>query len=358
LKLLDKYILSKYLTAFIFVVIILITVICVIDYTEKNGDFITKHITLREIFFDYYFNFIPYLVNLLSPIIVFIATVFVTARLADRTEIIAILNSGVSFFRLLVPYTIGACIIAITIFLLHGWVIPKANKVRYEFEGKYIRGQYYFDKRNVHFKVAPKSYLYIESYNNTINTGYQVTLETIDSIQMHDKIYAARIQWIQESQKWRLEHWTKHTFNGFRETQTKGEFIDTTLSLSPRDFETQYMLYEQFTFDELNAQIELLKGRGAENVEPYLIEKYERITYPFSIIILTIIGVIVASRKSREGVGAQIAFGFVLAFIYIIFVIVGRSIANAGTISPAISAWIPNAVFSFIGYIMYLRVPK
>jgi lipopolysaccharide export system permease protein len=358
MKILDKYILKKYLTTFVFVVIILISVICVIDYTEKNEDFITKNVPLKEIFLVYYINLIPYFINLLSPLIVFIATVFVTAKLAARTEIIAILNTGTSFLRLLYPYLVGSCIIAVITFYMYGWVIPRASKIRHGFENRYVRGHYYFDKRNVHMKIAPKTYVFMESYNNTINTGYQITLETIDSNKLKDKISASRMIWITESGKWRLEFYTKHTFDGFKENQTKGDHIDTTLNLNPKDFETQHMLYEQLTINELDAHVNLLRERGAENVEPYLIEKYKRIAYPFAIIILTIIGVIVSSPKTREGVGLQIAMGFALSFVYIILLLISTSFAESADIPASLAVWIPNIIFSIIGFIMYLRVPK
>lgn len=358
LKILDRYILKKYLTTFVFVVMVIITVILVIDYTEKNEDFIRKNAPLQKIIFEYYLNLAPYFINQLSPLLVFIATVFVTARLAARTEIVAILSAGVSYVRILKPYFLGSIVIGILTFYMYGWVIPKASRIRHGFENQYVRGQFFFDKRNVHIKVAPKSYIYMESYNNTIHSGYQFTLETIDSGRVIDKISCSRIVWNPEKQKWRLEFWQKHTFNGKTETETRGDYLDTTINLSPKDFETQHMLYEQLTIDELNAQIELLKERGAEGIEPYMIEKYERYTYPFAIVILTIIGVIVSSRKSREGVGFQIAFGFLLAFVYIIFLIIGRSMANTGGIHPSVSAWIPNAVFAFIGLLLYFRVPK
>ncbi|MFN0049282.1 MAG: LptF/LptG family permease [Cytophagales bacterium] len=358
LTILDRYILKKYLVTFVFVVLIIITVICVIDYTEKNEDFLTKNVPLREIFISYYLNFIPYVINILSPILVFIATVFVTARLASRTEIIAILSSGTSFLRILRPYLLGSAIIAIVTYYMYGWVIPRASRIRHGFENVYVRGQYFFDKRNVHIKVAPTSYVYMESYNNSIHCGYQFTIETIDIGRVIDKLSASRIVWKEDIKKWRIEYWTKHSFEGKKEIETRGNELDTTLNLSPKDFETQHMLYEQMTIDELSAQVDLLTQRGAEGVEPYLIEKYTRQTYPFSIIILTIIGVIVSSRKSREGVGLQIALGFGLAFMYIIFMIIGQSIGKGGAITPALSAWIPNVIFSGIGLIMYFRVPK
>jgi lipopolysaccharide export system permease protein len=358
LKILDRYILKQYLVSFVFVVVLLVAVICVIDYTEKNENFLTKNVSAREIFLVYYANFIPYLVNILSPLIVFITTVFVTARLASRTEIIAILSSGTSFVRILKPYLIGSMMISIVIFYMHGYLIPRANKIRHQFENTYIRSQYYYDERNIHIKIAPNTFLYMESYNNTINCGYQVTLEYIDSGRVKEKLSASRLIWDKDLEKWRLEFWTRHTFEGLYETQSRGDRMDTVLNIHPSDFATQHLMNEQLTIDELDMHIKKLKDRGAENVEPYLIEKYERYTYPFAIIILSIIGVIVASRKTREGIGLQIALGFLLAFVYIITIIVSRSVANTGNLPPELSAWVPNIIFGVIGIIMYFRVPK
>ncbi len=164
MKLLDKYILQKYLTTFVFVVLILVVVICVIDFTEKNDNFLETNPPFRSIIFDYYLNLIPFYANMLSPITVFIATVFVTAKLAGRTEIVAILSSGVSFRRMLWPYIMGATVIGLFIFGMIGWVIPLANKTRVAFEVKYIKKPYTFEGRNIHFKLNPESYAYIESY--------------------------------------------------------------------------------------------------------------------------------------------------------------------------------------------------
>jgi lipopolysaccharide export system permease protein len=358
IKIIDRYILKKYLSTFLFVMLMLTTVICVIDYTEKNEDFLSKNIPLKEVFITYYLNFIPYIANLIAPILVFIATVFVTAQLAARTEIIAIINAGVSLIRLLVPYIFGSILIAVSIYYLYGWVIPRASRIRHGFENKYVRQQYFFDKRNVHIKVNPTSYIYIESYNNTIRTGYQFTIETIEGNRLTSKISSPVIYWQDSLKKWRIENYSVHTFTGDKETITKGTKLDTMLNLSPKDFETQHMLYEQLTMDELDEQVKLLTERGAEGVEPYLVEKYARQTYPFAIIILTIIGVIVSARKSREGVGLQVAFGFLLAFIYILLAYIGRSIASTGDISPLLASWLPNILFALIGLVMYFRVPK
>ena len=357
-KILDRYILRKFITTYVFVVLILSLVICVIDFTEKNDDFIKNHPTLREILVDYYLNLIPYYVNILSPITVFIAVVFVTARLASHTEITAMLSSGMSFARLLVPYLIGASLIGGTIFYLIGWVIPDANEKRVAFELQYTKSPYYYDRRDVHLKVAPDVYAYLESYNNTIDVGYQFTLETIVGNQMREKLQARKITWDPEIDKWQLEDYVVHRFDGIAEQVHRGSRADTTLNLRPKDFASNYGLNETMTLPELDAFIDELRNRGADNVATYEIEKAQRYTYPFAIVIVTVIGAIIAGRKTREGAGLQIAIGFLLAFVYILFFLTSKSIAQGGAISPYLAPWIPNFVFMGIGALLFRYVPR
>lgn len=358
MKLLDKYILKKFLTTFFFVVLLCVLIICVIDFTEKNDDFIKHSVSFRSIMLDYYLNLIPFYANMLSPITVFIAVVFVTAKLASHTEIIAILSSGVSFKRMLVPYIIGASIIGAIIFALIGWIIPNANKTRVAFEIKYIKNPFNFDARNIHIKVGPEHYVYMENYNNTANIGYKFALERVAGTELKSKLTADAISWNPEKKKWHIDSYVLRTFEGEKETLSYGGMTDTTLNLLPKDFASTFRLAETFTLPELNKFIKEKQDRGAADVETYLVEKYERFSYPFAIIVLTIIGVILSSRKSRGGVGLQIALGFALAFVFIIFVIMSRSLAQVGDVPPMIASWIPLMVFSVIGAVLYKTVPR
>ncbi|ARS34065.1 LptF/LptG family permease [Pontibacter actiniarum] len=358
MKLLDKYILKKFLTTYVFTVLILVSVILVIDFTEKNDDFIKTNPAVSEILFDYYLNLIPFYANMLSPITVFIATVFVTAKLASHTEIVAILSSGISFRRFLVPYIIGASLIGATIFVLIGWVIPNANKESVAFQVKYIKSPFTYDSRNIHIKIGPETYVYMESYNNTAHVGYNFALESIDNTKLKRKLSTNSISWNAEKEKWHIDRYTLRTFDGEKETIFKGANLDTTLNLRPKDFESTYRLEQTLTLTQLNDYINEKIERGADDIEIYLIEKYERFSYPFAIVILTVIGVIVSARKARGGVGFQIALGFFLAFIFIIFVITSRSLAQVGDIAPQIAAWIPTIVFTGIGFLLYRYVPR
>lgn len=357
MKKIDKYILKKFLTTYVFVVLILVLIICIIDFTEKNDDFIQREVPANLIL-EYYFSFIPWISNLITPITVFIATVFVTAKLAAQTEIIAILASGVSFRRLMIPYLIGATMIAVLSFFLNAYVIPQANKYRIAFEILYTQKPFYFSDRNIHIKVGPEAYIYMDRYNNQRDVGYRVTLERIDGQKMLEKIHANRIVWDTATHKWQLITWDRRIFDERGETFDSGTKMDTTLLLSPEDFRNKDRLWETLTLGELNDHIELQLSRGAEDVQVYFIEKYIRFMQPFSVIILMFIGVIVSARKNRRGTGYQIALGFLIAFIYIIAFVLAKSIAEANTFNPIISVWIPNIIFSFVALTLYHTVPR
>ncbi|WP_234736577.1 LptF/LptG family permease [Tellurirhabdus bombi] len=358
MKLLDKYILKQFLLTYLFVVLMIVLVVVMIDYTEKVDDFYKHNAPTDKILFDYYLNFIPYWANTISPLMVFIAAVFMTSRMAAKSEVIAILSSGVSFIRFLVPYFIGALMLGVATYFLVGWIIPRANKTRIAFELKYIKDQFTYSGRNVHLKVAPDVYAYLESYNNQVNTGYKFTLEKVKDNQLQQKLSSDRIEWNMQKKKWTIYDYSIRTINGLQETITRGPKVDTLLNMYPSDFDNHYNLYETFTFPELNSYIELLQSRGADGVETYLLEKYARQTRPFAIIILTAIGVIMSARKSRRGVGWQVALGFILAFVYLLFFMMAKGIAESGNMNPLVAVWLPNAIFAAIGLILYHTIPR
>ncbi|MCE7043490.1 LptF/LptG family permease [Dyadobacter sp. CY312] len=358
LKILDRYLIKNFLITYVFVAFVIVLIICMIDYTEKVDDFLDKKAPLKEIVIDYYFNLIPYWINYISPLMVFIATVFFTSRIAARTEIVAMLSSGISFGRMLLPYMLGASVLGLLTFLQVGWVLPLANKIRNNFEKTYVKSEFYFSGRNVHITIAPDVYAYLESYNTSSKTGNKFTMETVKGNTLVQKFSADKIVWQPKKGKWTLQNYQIRTLDSLGEKIKTGVEIDTTINLFPRDFESDYNLFETFTLPELNAYIDLLKSRGADGLEVYLIEKYIRFTQPFAILILTAIGVIVSARKSRKGVGWQIALGFMLAFIYILFFLLSKGVAEAGTINTLLAVWLPNIIFSFIGLILYKTLPR
>ncbi|MEO1053789.1 MAG: LptF/LptG family permease [Bacteroidota bacterium] len=357
MNLLDRYILKRFLGAFVFVVLMLVAVITIIDMTEKIEKFNRNNLGASDVF-GYYLDFIPFIGNLITPITTFIAVVFVTAKMAGHTEIIAILSSGVSFRRMMRPYLVGAIIIASVSFVLTGWIIPNSNKKRLAFEIRYFEKKYYYDERNIHMQVGPDTYLYMQSYNNQSNIGYRFTLERLENKELREKLSARRIEWDDENEIWKLKNWQRRELDSLRENITTGVEMDTSLLIHPSEFSSDYREYDGMTINELNAEIDKLKARGADNLEVYEVEKYIRFTSPFTVIILVFMGVIVSSRKTRGGVGFQIALGFFLAFLFILFFILSKSMAEAGTIDPAFTVWLPNIVFGSITIFMYKFVPR
>lgn len=357
MKILDRYILKKFLASYAFVIFIIEIVVVLIHFTDNNENYIKNELTAAQIL-GYYIDYAPYVANMISPITVFITVVFMTSRLAQHSEIIAMLSSGVSFRRLMRPYMMGALIIAGLTFYLGGWVIPNGNKERVAFELAYIKGTYHFTERNIHIKIAPTTLLYLKNYSVTNDVGYNPTLETIEDGVLKVKLEATRMEWQEETEKWRLRNWKKREINGMNEIYEKGNLLDTTLRIHPKDFASDYSRFETLTMNELYSYIDELKLRGADNIEVYEIEKYMRYTSPFAALILTFIGLGVSARKARGGAGFQIALGFLLAFIYIIFFIFSRTSAEAGSIEPIIAIWIPNIIFTIIGVVIYQTVPR
>lgn len=366
MKILDWYILKKILVTFFFIVALLTAILVVVDVTEKIEDFNNMSISTWQIITGWYLNFIPYLISLLSPILVFITAIFVTARLSTHTEIVAMISSGMSFRRVLIPYFMGSILIALLIFYLKNYVIPDGNKKLVDFELKYIKKEkFHFSERNVHLKIAPNLYVYLGRYDTRNNTAYKFGLNEINLDKLDQKntpllrkLDATRAVWDTTSNKWKIIDYKIRDLRGNKEKITQGKEMDTVLNLKPKDFQNTYKLHEKLTLTELNEYVEEMKKRGADNIEVFIVEKYERFAYPFAIIILSIIGAISAGRKSREGIGFQIAFGFVLAFIYILMITISKSFGQKGGLSPLLAVWIPNIVFTIVGFIMYKRIPK
>ncbi len=358
MKLFDLYILKKFLTTFFFSVLIMVVVIVVVDYTEKSDDFLRHNLSLGQIFSEYFINFIPFMISTLSPILVFISVVFITARMASHSELIAMFASGMSFARIMVPYLLGAVILGALTFWLVGWIIPDAAKTKVAFEIKYLQSPYYFDSRDVHFKVNDSTYFYLQSYNNKSQVGYRCTIEKVRDGKLLEKLSTNRMQWNSDIEKWSITDYKLYTFVNGKEEVSFGGTMDTVLNIYPRHFESTHSLHEAMTLQELDEYIEEQLNRGIGNVAVYQNEKHERYAYPFAMIILTIMGVTVAARKSRQGSGAQIAAGFLLAFVFILFVIMSRSIGRAGSMEPMLAAWLPNIVFSCVAAIMYFTVPR
>ena len=357
-KLIDRYILKKYLATYLFVVLIFCSIIMIIDYTEKNDDFSDHSLSIGQVMGGYYLNVFPYLANFLSPILVFISTLYVNAQMASHTEVIAILSSGVTYLRFIWSYMIGAILVGIVTFFIIGWVLPKANLNRISFEKKYFNSEFYYGQKNTHIKLSQGADAFLRVYDNHKNVGYNFAIHEVEEGKLIYELKSNRLDWDSVKRMWHLDDYTIRTFINDEEKIYQRKGLDTALSFAPIDFKDVYKLQETMTNTELIRYIKAQKKKGYTNYSLFLIELYERYTYPFAIIILTFIGVVVSSRKSRNGVGVQIVLGVVLAFSYILLLLAGRSFTQDDTFHPLLSAWLPNLVFIVIGVILYRTVPK
>jgi len=358
MKKLDWYIIKKFLGTFFFAIFLILIIVIIFDISEKIDDFLESEAPLKAIIFDYYLNFIPFFANLFSPLFIFIAVIFFTSKMADNTEVIAILNSGMSFWRLLLPYLIAAVFLASTSFVLGNFVIPPANKTRIDFENKYIKNKFRFRGKNIHLQLQKGQYAYMESYNSTKDIGYKFSLENIKDGKLKSKLNSNYIQWDSIAGKWQVNKWQIREFLEEGEKLSKGERLDTLINLKPSDFKTRLSKVETMNYFELNDYIKEEEIKGTANIVYHKIEKNKRMAFPFASIILTIIGVAVASRKTRGGIGMHLGAGLLISFSYILFMQISTTYAINGNLSPALAVWLPNILYLFLGMFLVLKAPK
>ena len=363
LKLIDAYIIRKFLGTFFFCIVLILTIAVVFDFAEKIDNFMEKQAPVKAIIFDYYMNFIPYFATLFAPLFVFIAVIFFTSKMAVNTEIIAILNSGMSFLRMMLPYFISALVIATFTFVLTNFVIPKSNLIRMDFEDKY----YHSSGRkvtvmNIHrqeFKEGSKSVLvYMGSYNPLSQRGQNFTIEKIDSGRLVSKLSASSVIYDTASHKWTALNYNVREINGYNEKISRGSTIDTTLHIKPTDFSRDPAFVGTMTYRELDDYISLLRLQGSEELKLFLIEKHRRFANPFAVFILTLIGVSLSSRKIRGGIGMNIGIGLILSFSYILFLQFASQFSLKGNLGPGLAMWIPNIIYSVVALVLYKLAPK
>jgi lipopolysaccharide export system permease protein len=359
LKLLDRFIIRTFLSTFFFTIGLFLSISVIFDLTEKVDDFIEKKATLRAIIFEYYLNFIPYFGNLFSPLFIFIAVIYFTSRLAYRSEIVAILSAGISFNRLLRPYLVAATLLAIGSFFLTGFVLPPANVKRLNFENTYINSAFVNTSQNIHFKLSKTGYAYMQSVSLQDSTGYRITLETIDNnLHLTSKLFAEKMVWQPKSKKWRIENGRIRLNNGSHESLRQFASIDTSLPISPKDFDRPNTDVSFMSNPQINNQITTMRQRGEEGIEFYEEKKYERYAFPFSTLILTLIGVSLSSRKVRGGIGLQIGLGIVISFAYILFMQFSGVLSIKASFPPLLGAWAPNIIFTALALYLAKRAPK
>ena len=360
LKKIDRYIIWNFLVTFIFTLGLFILIVIVFDISEKIEEFVkTDGPTIYEIIVDYYFNFIPYFVNLFSPLFIFIAAIYFTSRMAYRTEFVAMYSSGISFYRLLIPYTIVGLLMSVVSFSLNAYVIPDANKGLNDFRATYLKGPYHHHDLHVHRQLYENIFMYMESLNYQDSTGFRFSLEKFnDSNNLVYKLKSRKAIWNQNLGKWIAIDWQIRYFDDLNERVKTGDSLALSLPVKLKDFGNKQYSIREMTNPELKEFIELEKLRGEEEVIHYLVELYQRTAIPFSTVVMVMIAFALASRKIRGGMGAHLVVGFILVFAYVVFLKFTTVFATNAGFPPLPAVWIPNIVFLFIALILIFEAPK
>ena len=357
LKKIDRYIIRKFLGTYFLSIALIISIAVIFDITEKLDDFFEHNAPLKDIVFDYYLNFIPYFANLFSPLFVFISVIFFTSKMAENTEIVAILAGGVSFQRMMLPYFISALIIAAITFYSDSYIIPKENQVRLEFSEKYIKKRSTDYARNVQMEVEPNVVMFLERYEDSRKKGYGFSLEKFDNKKLVSRMTARSIAY-DTLNNWHIEDYLIRYFDGLTERIERGERKDSIINMQPADFLINPGIQEQMSLGELKNYLDKQKARGIGNIKEFELEYHRRFAFPFAAFILTLIGVSLSSQKKRGGMGLNIGFGILLSFSYILFSTISSTFAINGNVPSILAIWIPNFIYLPIGIVLYLRAPK
>ncbi len=361
LKTLDRYILGKFLRTFLFTVLIFSLIAMVIDFSEKVEDFLKSEITTREVLLEYYPTFVMFVASLLWPLFTLIAVIFFTSRMATNSEIISIFNAGVSYRRFLRPYFIGAFLIAFINLVGNHFFIPMGNKTMLNV--LYTHIDHDKDKgktQNVHMFVAPDTKIYVEFYRKRDSTARTFRIEHFERNRLESTLKAVSARWDGATGKWRLEDYEIRSFDGIEEGLIvgRGKSLDTLLNFTPEDFVDYQEQQTMMTTPELKAYIAKQQQRGAGNTKRYIVELYRRTADAFTVFILTVLGVSIASRKVRGGIGLHLAIGILLGAVFIFFARFSIVFATGNVMPPLLGMWMPNIVFGSIALVMILRAQK
>ncbi len=362
IKKLDQYIIKKYLSTFFFTVLLMTMVAVVIDVSERINKFINNPVTLQEIILEYYLPFIPWINGLMWPLFAMMAVIFFTSRMAKNSEIISMLSAGVSYRRILVPYMVAAGIIAGLLWVGSNYVIPKSTKIKNEFESKYFsKSQRKTMSSNVHFYLSPMEKVFIRYYRDRDSSAHSFRIEKFnDRHQINYILKADRLKLKEYPHRWTLINYEEREFNDDGEELRlfKKSQKDTTLNFSPDDFVRHTKQMEMMTTSDLRKFIEIEKSRGIGAAKKFEVQLYKRTADAFTIIILTLIGVAVASRKVRGGMGIHLAVGVIIGAAFVVLSKFSETFCNNLSLSPMMGVWLPNIFFGIIGFILLRKAQQ
>ncbi len=364
MKKIDRYILTKYLTSFFFCLLLFTAIVVVVDISEKTDDFVKSKLPIWRIITDYYFGFIPRIDAMLFPLFVFISVIFFTSKMANRSEVIAILSSGVSFRRFLMPYVAGALVLTALLWLGYQYIVPKANRKWGDFEARYIDPNFGNNNGNttyrqkMYFRIDSYTYAGIHGYDTVSKTGSGFFIQRFSNNKLMYNLRAESFSWDTATRKWKLENVMERDVDSITERVRHSTVKLENYNFKPRDLRKDDYLKDQLPTPELDEFIKLERLRGSEMLNTLLVERYNRDAIPVSVMILTIIGAVLASRRIRGGSGVHLAVGVLISVLYILFSRFSIVFATKGNFTPFLAAWTPNLIFGFLAFYLYRRAPK
>lgn len=359
MKILDKYIIRKFLGTFFFTMSLIILVVVVIDLAEKVDDFIEKKAPFTAIIFDYYLNFIPYYISLLSPLFIFIAVIYFSSNMASRSEIVAILGSGISYKRFLYPYFIGALIVCVINYLFTSFVVPACHKKVLAFEQVYIKNKQQVVNTNIYLQKAPGLFVTLESFNQEDSVGYNFCMDFFVGTNKVFRLSADRISWNSKKQNWSLENYLYRLFTqSGQEMLQAGSRKDTTLLLKPDEFVIKNTTVSTLDYFELRDAIKEMKSKGSESLDSFYVEQYKRGASSFAMFVLTLLGVGISARKARGGIGIHLGLGLFISFTFLLMTQFSLTFGISGQVHPLLAVWIPNIAYSILGIYIAIKAPK
>lgn len=360
IKRIDLYLIKKFLGTYFFSIILIISIAVVFDYNENIDKFTTNNAPWDGIAM-YYLNFIPYFSNLFSPLFVFISVIFFTSKLAENSEIIAMMSTGMSFNRLMRPYMISSAIIAILTFVLGAYVIPKGSVSRLNFETVYKKKKKVEFVQNVQLQVDSGVIAFIEHYDGRTKTGYRFSLDKFVNKKLVSHLTASSISYDTLSDvryKWTIRNYTLREMSGMREHISHGTEMDSIIAMEPSDFLMTYNQQETLTNPELVEYIEKQRTRGSGNIKPFEVEYHRRFAMPFASFILSTIGLALSARKRKGGMGLYLGIGLALSASYILLQSVSATFAINADWPPMLAVWFPNILFTIIAFYLYKNAPE
>lgn len=359
MKKIDLYIYKKFIGTFFFAIAMLVPIVICFDLAENIDNFIDHHAPWQRVVVDYYLMSIPYFINLFIHLFVFVSVIFFTSKMASRTEIVAILSSGISFWRLLVPYLMAALTIAVMSLYFGNFLIPKTSEIRRHFQDKYIERLSQSAGLNLHVRIAEDEFVYVERYSASRQFGPMFSWEKYDGNKLIHKVTGEMLYHDTLGENsWNIDQYVIRTINDTTENLEMGNNYHTALNLYPKDLINMKKDFEEMDYFELRDHIREMHEKGSVVVKEYEVEMQRRMADPVAIIILTLIGVALSSRKINSGLGGHLGLGIIIAIFYIFFMEVFESYGLYDIMSPFMAVWIPNFIFMAIGIYLLIKAPK